>query len=221
MRSSSRSPTRSARRAEPPASSVRATLRRGRPRPGRSGAGRSVAHEIARRPTPPPIVPRRSPRRRGSGPAAVAAGEDTRASSCSAVDRDVLRARRTRSRARRRRPLVPDRESPVPIARDPRGARVGARDGSEPAVAALFDAGEPDARTRPAPSPRNCRGRDGYIRSPPSSCAAEVRRITGHVGHGLLAARSRWLGRISSWTTARPPGDARCRGSPPRCLLRR
>ncbi len=62
------------------------------------------------------------------------------------------------------------------------------------------------ARTAPEPSSTNSVVVTEKSRSPPSSCAEDVRRISGHSGQGLSASRS--LGgsaRISSWCTEAAP----------------
>ena len=57
-----------------------------------------------------------------------------------------------------------------------------------------------------SPSPRNSVVVTEKTRSPPSSWAAEVRRMSGQVGHGLSPARSAGgSGMISSWWTLRAP----------------
>ena len=69
------------------------------------------------------------------------------------------------------------------------------------------------ARTWPAPSSRNSAVVTEKIRSPPSSSADEVRRMSGQVGHGLSPVRSGGgSGMISSWCTLR----ARWRWTVPR-----
>ena len=62
------------------------------------------------------------------------------------------------------------------------------------------------ARTAPEPSSTNSVVVTENSRAPPSSCAEEVRRMSGHSGHGLSASRS--LGgsaMISSWWTEAAP----------------
>ena len=62
------------------------------------------------------------------------------------------------------------------------------------------------ARTAPEPSSTNSVVVTENNRAPPSSCAEEVRRMSGHRGHGLSASRS--LGgsaMISSWCTDAAP----------------
>ena len=45
-----------------------------------------------------------------------------------------------------------------------------------------------------------------YTRSPPSSCADDVRKMLGHCGHGLSSARSAGgCGRSSNWRTDAAP----------------
>ena len=95
-------------------------------------------------------------------------------------------------------------------------AELGHRDEGRAAVVA--DRPAPPPRPAgpgrcPSSSPRNAVVVTAKSRSPPSSWADDVRRISGQVGHGLSPTRvAGGSGMISSWWTARAP----CRWAVPR-----
>ena len=61
------------------------------------------------------------------------------------------------------------------------------------------------ARTRPSSSPRKHSVLTENTRSPPSSWADDVRKMSGHVGHGVLSGRCSG-GSAGSWSSVAGSG---------------
>ena len=175
--------------------------------------------------SPPRVAPRRSPtppatarapcRRRRRRPATLVA--PVRASR-------RCRARRARRRAARAGPRAPARRSPSPGARGRTGCRTRCPATSTSLrVRHAATRTASSARTRPVVAARGAVVITANSRSPPSSCDDDVRKTSGHCGHGLrsraLVGRARH--QLERRDATRRPGGARCRRSRSRCRRRR